>query len=292
MALTLRYDAATPIAMVDPDGVVPTAASVSFIGADGANRSLTSSVTLPSASSTVASATATSATLASATGFVAGQPVQVTAGGRPQVATVTRIEGATLRFSVALDAAPDVGSNVRALQVSATVSAPGISLLGPNHRLVWSYNGADGVARQRVDAVSVVRYLPDPPVTATEVRGIAALLSPSSVASRDASYWSDIAARVAQRIEAELGATGRRSALYGDPNAFREAGRLLTRIYLADDGLMPAGVMPDSYTKDLSIRLQAELRTAVSGLAYDQNGDGAISPAEATPRFYSVRVRL
>lgn len=292
MALTFRCDATSPIQMVDHDGVVPVAASVAFIGADGQNKGLTSAVTLPSATSTVTASTPTSATLASSTGFVAGQPVAVTAGGRPQVALVTRIETNTLRFSVALDAAPDVGSAVKALTCSATVSAPGISLLGSNHRLVWSYSGAEGVAKQRVDAVTVVRYLPDPPVTATEVRGIAALLSPSSVASRDASYWADIAARVAQRVEAELVATGRRSSCYGDPNAFREAGRLLTRIYLADDGLLPAGVMPDSYTKDISIRLQGELRTAVSGLAYDQNGDGAISPSEATPRFYSVRVRL
>lgn len=292
MALTIRFDAATPLRFSDPDGVVPASCTVAFVGSDGVDKALTGSVTLPTAASTVSASTTTSATLASSAGFVAGQPVQVTAGGRVQVAQVTRIESNTLRFSVALDAAPDVTSYVRALTCTASLAAPTSALLGANHKLVWTYAGADGVARQKVDAVTVVRWLPDQPVSPSDVRGIAAVLSPASIASKDQSYWVSIADRVAQRIEAELVATGRRQAAFGDPNGFREAGRLLCRMYLADDGLMPAGVMPEAYLKDLSIRLNTELRTAVQGLSYDTNGDGNITGPETVKRFFSVRVRL
>lgn len=294
MSLTIRFDAATPIRLTDPDGVVPATCSVAFVGSDGADKLLTGSVTLPSASSTVSASTTTSATLASATGFVAGLPVAVVAGGRAQVAVVTRIETNTLRFSVALDAGADVGSTVKAITATASVAAPGTALLGGNHKIVWTYAGSDGVSRQRVEAVTVARWIPDQSVSANDVKGIAALISPSSIASpsRDQTYWTGIAERVAQRVEAELSATGKRQACYGDPNAFRESGRLMARLYLADDGLMPAGVMGDSYTKDLSIRLQGELRTALAGLSYDTDGNGAINGNESINRFYTIRVTL
>lgn len=289
MARNVLYDQSTPLHYVDSAGRVPTAASVVFVGADGAERALTSAVTLPTDTATVTAATPTAITVSGTPPFAAGDLVGVDAGGRRQIAAIARIDGSVLHLSTALDAAPAASSVVRALRMTATLSAPGAALLGGNHRLVWDLT-VSGEAVRYVDApVAVCRYVPAPPMSTAEVRDQIYALAASHPKARDFVYCRSIADRVAARVEQELQSGGRRSSLLGDPNAFREVGRLLARQMLAEDGIIPPGATVEGLMRELQFQVSAAMRTAVSGLTYDAGETGVQTQA---PQFWSFRPSL
>lgn len=236
--------------------------------------------------------TKTNLRLLNATGVVPGDPYLVVAGGVRSVVTCERVTDNTVSVSPALDVTPADGSTFQGLKMSSLVPALGKNLLGPGHRLIWTYAPASGDSKQHVESVQVVRWVPDQPISGADVRAIVAAIQPSTAGSRSQAYYDAVAQRVARRVEQALDATGRRQSCYGDPNAFAEPGRTCARLYLADDGIYPPNMQPDQYLKSLDIRLENELRNAVAGLAFDADGDGTLSSEELKPKFFAFKVRL
>ncbi len=225
------------------------------------------------------------------TGVTVGDPYVTAYLGQQIVVTVTAISGHALTITPTLDAVPVDGSTFKGLKLTCTVSAPQVKYLGQGHRLVWQYS--DGATdRQHVESLTVVRWVPDPPVSAQGVKALLAAYQPSTANTRDQTYYQGIADRVAAKIEQALLATGRRQSCYGDPNAFSEPGRTAARLYLADDGFYPGGASPDAFLRECQMRLEQELRLAIAGLAYDADGDGTLTTDEQRPAFFSFKVRL
>lgn len=224
-------------------------------------------------------------------GVTVGDPYLIVSNGVPVVVIATRLTGHAVTISPSLDVIPSDGCTFQGLKMSVAIAAPTKSLLGTGHRLQWEYTDGD-TNRQHVETVTVARWIPDPPITAEAVKALLAAYQPSSANVRDQVYLQGIADRVAAKIEQALNATGRRQACYGDPNAFSEPGRTCARLYLADDAFFPAGASPDAYLKECQMRLEQELRLAVAGLQYDDNGDGAITGDEKRPKFFTFKVSL
>lgn len=289
MARNVLYDQPTTLTYVDPAGRVPTAATVKFLGSDGVDQSLTGSVTLPSATATITAATAVAITVSGTPPFAAGDLVGVDAGGRRQIVAIARIDGSVLHLSTSLDTAPAVAGVVRALRMTATLSAPGTSLIGGNHRLVWDYTADSEAVRYSDSPVAVCRYVPAAPMSPAEVRDLVFAIAPSNLKARDYVYCRGIATRAADRVEQELQAGGKRSSLLGDPNAFREVGRLLCRQMLAEDGIIPPGATVEGLMRELQFQIAAAMRTALAGLTYD---DGETGVQTKAPTFWSFRPSL
>jgi len=289
MSADLLYDVSTPVWHEDAGGMVPTSATLSVVKPDGTALA-SPTVTLPSVTATVqASTTAAAIILDSATGFAVGQAYQVTSDGVSYVFRVARIDGATIYPVAALPQVPDTSSTVKALRMTATVAAPGEANIGEGYALRWEYS--DGTTtRQHAAETSVVRWLWQTPIEAWEVREYVAQAFPS--ASREFQFYADTAARANGWIRSRIEATGKRPALYGSSAAFRECGRLAVQLYLAERGLIPRGMDPQTYYRDLSFRANEELRTQVAGLRqYDNDDSGTLSDDDLRARGYTASVR-
>lgn len=224
-------------------------------------------------------------------GIVVGDLYRVIDSGVQTIVQATRLSGRSVTISPTLDQVPSDGATFNGLKMAVSVAAPGAANLGTGHRLIWAYT--DGATeRQHIESLTVAHWIPDPPIIAEQVKALLAAYQASVANSRDGTYYQGIADRVAGKVEQALLATGRRQSCYGDPNAFSEAGRTCARLYLADDGFYPAGAAPEAYLKECQMRLEQELRLAISGLQYDSNGDGAVTGSERQPKFFSFRVSL
>jgi len=289
MSVDLLYDVGTPVWHEDAAGMVPTSATLSVVKPDGTALA-SPTVTLPTVTATVqASTTASAIILDSAAGFAVGQACKVVSDGVSYVFRVARIDSATIYPVAALPQIPDTGATVSALRMTATVAAPGEANVGDGYALRWEYT--DGTTtRQHAAETAVVRWLWQTPIEAWEVREYVAQAFPS--ASRELQFYADVAGRANNWIRSRIEATGKRPSLYGSSAAFRECGRLAVQLYLAERGLIPRGMDPQTYYRDLSFRANEELRTQIAGLRqYDENADGVLSEDDRRARGYTASVR-
>ncbi len=273
------------------------AASAPFASWQVAQPSDTTSVSLYQNASVVHGVSPPSASTKSVvrvvapTGVAVGDPYLIVSDGVPVVVTATRVAGHSVTISPSLDSVPSDGSTFQALKMTVTVDAPTKTLLGTSHKMVWEYT--DGTTnRQHVESVSVVRWVPDPPITPEGVKSLLAAYQQSTANARDQTYYQGIADRVTAKIEQALMGAGRRQSCFGDPNAFSEPGRTSARLFLADDGFYPSGAQPDAYLRECQMRLQQEMVVAIAGLGYDTDGDGALTGDEKRPKFFSFKVTL
>jgi len=286
MSADLLYDVSTPVHHEDAAGMVPTSATLTVVKRDGTALA-SPTVTLPSVSATVqASTTASAIILDDATGFAVGQAYRVVSDGVTYVFRVARINGTTIYPLAALPQVPDTGSTVAALRMTATVAAAGEANIGDGLALRWEYS--DGTTtRQHGEEATVVRWLWATPVTPTEIREYVAQAFPS--AARESQFYADVADRANSWIRSRIEATGKRPSLYGSSAAFRECGRLVSQLYLAERGFIPRGMDPQSYYRDLSFRANEELRTQIAGLRnYDEDGDGVLTDADLKARGWTA----
>ncbi len=289
MSTDLLYDASTPVSFADPQGMIPTSATLELVKTDGSALS-SPTVTLPTVTAAVqASSTASSIILDSAVGFVVGDSYACTSDGVTYVFRAGRVDGTTIEPIAALPEVPDTGSTVSALKMTTAVAAPGLANVGEGYALRWEYS--DGTTtRQHAEEATVVRWLWQTPIEAREIREYVAQAFPS--AQRPFQFYADIAERANGWIRSRIEATGRRPSLYGSSAAFREAGRLIAQMYLAERGLIPRGFDSESYRRDLSFRSNEELRTQVAGLRnYDHDGDGSLTSQDLAARGFTARMR-
>lgn len=273
MDLELLYDRAQVVAHADPDGLVPTTATVVLRRADGTQLQ-SPVVTKPSASTTVAAGTtALALVVASAAGLVVGQPLAVTSDGVTYVVTPVRIDGTTVHLAAALPVVPDTGSPVKALRMAATITAVGLAELGAGLQLEWRYSSAtqDGYATTEV---AVVRWLWQPVLSGADV---AELLATTYQTTRSDDFCKGVADRVNAKIRNAIEQTGRRPYLYVAPGAFAEVAQVGARWVLADQGIGLVGDLA-SLVREYRFAFNDEMAKVVASLkGYDKDNDGKIT---------------
>lgn len=282
----LYYDGSTTVRHYDSsDGLVPTSATLTLTKPDGSTVG-TYVVTLPSLSTTVQSGTtATALVLASVAGLSRGKHIKVTSDGVDYVTEVARVDGTAVHLTAALPVVPDTGSTVKALDMSATVTAPGSALVGSGLRLTWVYD--DGTTTRRAGyPASVVRWPWVPPVTAEDVRE---LLAASFNTTRSESFCQRVADKVADRIRAAVINTGRRPWLHVSGEVFRPVAEVGIRLALAEEGLALGGQVMEA-VREYRFAFQDGLASTLTGAQYDKDQDGTLSESERKPFGYSIRV--
>jgi hypothetical protein len=284
--LELTYDSSSAVSYSDPEGVVPTSATVTLTKPDGSSVE-SPVVTKPTLSTTVAAgSTASSLVLAAVTGIVPGNLLRITTAGIVYVVEAKTINGTTKTVALLnpMPVAPTTGDAVKALKMTATLAAVGSTGIGSNYRLTWRYD--DGTTyRQAGIPVAVVRWPWTNPCSAQDVREIAAELGAGS--------WSetrcdDVAARVADKIRGRIQQTGRRPALYLSSEVFADVARAGIRYELAQRGVCLGGQVYEAQ-RELRFAFDDQLTQVITGLAaYDSDADGKISAAEAKPMAFTI----
>ena len=289
MALEVHYATALSVSAIDPQGIVPTTGSAVLYRADGTTLE-TLSVTLPTSTWTLTgSPSRESFALTSATGIAVGRQYKLTSDGVDYEIEIERVDGSTIYLRSALEVAPDTASTITDLRMTSSIAAPGASEIGTNLRLEWLYD--DGTSKGFLsDVVHIVRWKWSAPVTARQVRDFVAVAFPGLASQRSEVYWAAVADRACDRIRRTVESSGRRANLYGESDAFSQAGLSAARLELAYDGVIQPGGNASLYVADRMAEYEMEMRTILSSLAtYDADGDGAIDSDEAKGRWFTTR---
>lgn len=283
MDLELLHDRATPIWHEDPDGLVPTSATAVLYRPDGSVLQ-SPAVTLPSVSTTVAAgSTAEVLVVDSALGLRVGERLVVVSDGETWVVDPALIDGTSVHLLSALPSVPDVGSSVRALRMTASVTAPGSGELASGLRVEWRYSDAtaSGFASQEA---SVVWWLWQEPVSASQV---AELLATVFQTKRSEEFCRSVAERVSTKVRNAVEQTGRRPFLFASPGAFSEVAQAALRWVLADSGIGLVGDLP-ALVRSYRYEFNDEMTKVVAGLkGYDSDNKGRLD----APRRNVVSIR-
>lgn len=287
LELELQFDASTAVAHSDAEGIVATSATVSLLKPDGTTVS-SPTVTLPTLSTTATGAsTKTALTLASVTGLARGDRLRITTGGVDYVCEAASVNATTkvVQLVASLPETPVAADVVKSLKISATVTAPGSALIGPNYRLAWSYT--DGSRPRQVGyAVTIVRWPWVMPASMADVREIVAELGGGT---RGEAFCSDVIGRVNDLIMSSLLQTGRRASLYLASGLFADVARQGIRFELARRGICLGGQVYEAQ-RELRFAFDDSLAKVITGLAaYDSDADGAISATEARPLHFTMQ---
>jgi len=282
--IELLYDRAQVVAHSDPDGLVPTTAALVLRKSDGTTLQ-SPVVTLPTASTTVAAgSTVNVIKVASAAGLAVGQPLAIVSDGVTYVATPVSIDGVDLTLAAALPVVPDTGATVKALRMTATITAAGVGELGAGLQLEWRYNNATASGYATAE-VAIVRWLWQQPLSGPDV---AELLASIYTTTRTPDFCSAIADRVSNKIRNAIEQTGRRPYLYASPSAFSEVAQIGVRWVLAESGI---GLVGDIATlvREYRFAFADELQKAVAGLkGYDATEEGRTD----TPKRNTLTIKM
>jgi hypothetical protein len=276
----------TPIAHADETGIAPTSASV--VLRDELGQVVESPVVeLPTVSTTIAAgSTALALVVASAAGIVVGRPLAVTSDGVRYLATPSRVDGSTLHLRAALPVAPDLGSSVVDVTMTATLSSVAVARVGAGWQVEWRYASADASRVVTVEA-AVVRW---PWRRAYSASDVATLLSSVYRSPRTLDFCEQVAERVDAKLRGSIERTGRRPFLFLDASKFREVAEVAARWVLADLGISTIGD-PVASSREYRFAFGDELQKVVAGLAsYDARNDGSTDPASRR-NVVSIRTR-
>lgn len=283
MAVDKRYDIAKRVYLdpVDDLGDVHVATSASLTVYDSAGTSYqTPAVTLPSASTTIASASASKLELrlTSTTGFTTGERVRVVCDGVTYAPRVARISGGIAYLDTALPVTPQAGDPVAAIRLSATIAAGVEADIGLDYRLEWQWTSATD-AGHSVELLDIVRWPWTCPITADTVREHLATVF--AVADRSDVWCQRVADRVSDMLQQDVRRAGRREHLLASADVFRELGNLAQTMVLAELGYAKGD---DSVEAMRAARYAYEdrLERVLGGLTYyDADNDGAVDDGEA-----------
>lgn len=288
MAIEVRYDRDADVWHDPPKGVVATTATLAVYKPSGVVLE-SPTVAKPTTSSTVqAGSTAGQLILADASGFSVGERVSVVSDGVTSVPRIARIDSNTLHLLNELPDVPDTGATVSKVRLTATISAPGVALLGTDYRAEWVYD--DGTSKgYHTEAVHIVRWPFQPPLTGDDV--LEYVTSTFREGRRTQLWCQDIADRATERIRRHLLATNRRPHLFPDPAALRESAWTAVRWTLAEEGYGQQGEGVSESIRQLRYQFNDEITAVVQSLtAYDADADGAISADEQRGGFFTAAV--
>jgi len=284
VAVDKRYDIAKRVYLdpVDDLGDVHVATSASLTVYDSSGTSYqTPAVTLPSASTTIASASANKLelNLTSAAGFGTNERVRVVCDGVTYAPRVARISGGIAYLDTALPVTPQAGDPVAAIRLSATIAAGVEDDIGLDYRLEWQWASATD-AGHSVELLDIVRWPWTCPITADTVREHLATVF--AVADRSDVWCQHVADRVSDMLQQDVRRAGRREHLLASADVFRELGNLAQTMILAELGYAKGD---DSVEAMRAARYAYEdrLERVLGGLTYyDADNDGAVDDGEAT----------
>lgn len=279
----IQYDASTPASLAG--SVVATTATLAVVAPNGTTLAAPT-VTKPATATTIAAGTtATVLTLADVTGISPGTALLVTSDGVAYDCTAAVVDtvARTVALVIGLPVIPDTGAAVATVTMTATVAAPGSANIGPNWRLVWTYDdGGDDIVASQPAAVVRQRWLS--PIGAGDVRAILAEMN----TARSEQWCADLAAMVDAEIRGKVEATGRRPWAYLSPMAFVSAARQGIRYELSRRGIAHGAQIYEAQ-RELRFAFDDSLSSVIGALAYDKDADGAISGAEGRPMFSTIQ---
>ncbi len=291
MEFEFQFNQAQTVTHYDAAGFVPTSATLTLYNDQGVSIQ-TPAVTVPTASQTLTSnSTPTTLSVADASAFSVGDSVAVIVDGETFVEQIVTIEthGAHDDMNI-LSAIPVSSANlhnatVKALKMTATVTALGIGNLGSNWQLSWAYN--DGVTYKNATyAAHVVRW---PWQLAFDSNDVAELLATVYGTERSLEFCREVARRIDGKIRNAIDQTGRRPFLFLSPSYFREVAETCARWILADMGIFLVGGDVTEFLREYRFAFNDELTKVIRSLkAYDSDNDGKISAAEAAPSLISI----
>ena len=267
--IELQYDASTSVSHFDGEGLVPTTATLTIVGPDGATLEAPT-VTKPTASTTTTGASTESVlVLTSATGFAVGSQIAVVSDGVTYVSKIARLDGANAYLEAALPLIVDTGSTVKALTMTATVTAAGAAKIGAGYRMLWAYSDAT-VSRQAAYQAAVVRWLWTSPVSGADVRTVVF----NTFGERKSEAFCDrVATLVNNRIKGQVLRTGRRPWLYVSGHVFDEAARQGILYTLAEEGTYRGGDAVAA-TREGRFAFEDAMTHALTAAAYDDTKAG------------------
>ena len=269
--IELQFDASTSVAHFDAEGLVPTTASLTVYKPDGTALG-TYAATLSTISTTCDGSTSpTMLDCASVAGMTVGAHLAVTSDGVTYVVRIARIDGLHVHLESAIPVTVDHTSPVKGLTMTASVTAPGVALIGSGYRLVWTYSNAT-TSRQASYQASVVRWRWTSPVSGADVRSI---LANSFQERKSESFCDRVAELVNDRIKGQVQRTGRRPWLYLSPYVFAEAARQGVRYTLAEEGIYPGGDAI-SAVRELRFAFDDAMSQAIRAAQYDADATGQI----------------
>ena len=273
----LQFDASTTVSHFDGEGLVPTTATVRIVDSAGVLLEAPT-VTLPTASTTTTAASTESAlVLTAATGFAVGTMIAVVSDGVTYVCKIARLDTATAYLESALPLIVDTGSTVKALTMTATVAAAGVTKIGAGYRMLWSYSSASA-SRQAAYQAAVVRWLWTSPVSGADVR---AILANTFGEKKSEAFCDRMANLVNSRIKGQVLRTGRRPWLYVSGHVFDEAARQGILYTLAEEGVYRGGDAVAA-TREGRFAFEDAMTHALTAAAYDDGKDGTTDPDKNT----------
>ena len=284
----LQFDASTTVALT-ADLCPVTSATLTLFAPNGSVVSAPT-VTLPTISTTTATGTTEQAlVLASVTGITAGTLLRVTSDSVTYGCEVASVDATskTVTLLTALALAPDDGSDVYGVTLTASVPAPGATAIGSNYRLSWVYS--DGTtSKSASQPASVVRWQWTACCSKEDVADVLSEMSQT----RPAAWCQAVADRVDTTIQGELLATGKRPQLYLSSSVFTDAARAAIRYELSKSGIaLGAGQIYEAQ-RELRFAADDKLVKVITGLQgiTDTDNNGKIEGKETEIRGYTVQV--
>lgn len=251
-----------------PDSVWASA-SCEVIKPNG-SQAATPAATVSSVSTTLATVTdAQTFTLTSAAGVSQGGYYLVTGDGWTAVAEVSDLTGTSVVLTTALPEAPGVGDAFEGIEITATITAATLDAYGVN----WQVRVYKDQNECR-EIFHVVRHLFNPPCTEAECRQLVNEVWRKG--DLQAETYRNVAEAASERVKNRLLGSGRYAHLMGDPDAFKQAGKIAARLELVDLGLSGPGWDPQDYVEYYDERLNVAVGELVQSLsAYDSDEDDA-----------------
>lgn len=285
MAVELLEDAAATVEFYP--SVKPASATLT-LRKPGGSSVATPVVTVDTYSQSVSSVTdQTTLVVASASGLAVGRSywwTSGTSGGHGGPVRVSEIDGTAVTLESPPPGVLASGDTLTGLRCTAPLTATHTATRGLHYRLEWTVTDAAGATHDYRQAAHVVRVRFHEPISAAEVARYVSRMHPGAAVSADHGYYAELADRASTRVRRRLEASGRYPHLVGEPDALRDAGLVSLRLELSMEGLIPAGMDPQTYADAQEKELDRQVELAVAGLWHDSDDDGAVDVRETQHR--------
>lgn len=266
--------------------IKPASATLSVYAPGGGTALESPAVTVDTLSRTVTVATSTETFTATGTGTpVVGRQywwTSVDTGAHKALVRVAQYASDVIRLdSPVAGSALQIGDTITGSRLSATVTTTSTANRGSFYQLVWTVTDAAGAVRIYQQTAHVVRTLYRDAVTVDECARYLARAYPSLAATYTHGQFLELARLASERVWKRVRSGDRWMHLFGDSASFAAAGIIALRIELAQEQLVPPGVIdPIGYIDEQRKALDLEIADAISAQWYDANDDGGVQKAD------------
>lgn len=249
----------------------------------------TPTATLDSVSTTITGATdAFTLTLTSAAGVSVGSSYEVISNGHASISRVATVSGSVVTLDEPLPATPSASDTFKGVEFSVPVTASETGTIGVNYSVRVFTTASNDELRA---VFHVVYHKFSPPMTAQRLRQLMAYKWKTAASRMTGTLVANVVERTNDKVRRKVLAKGQYAFLYGDSNAFSEAGVIAAKRVLIDHGFVEAGADVDEYARRLDEDFRNEMGDVMTSLqSYDASNDGAVNDELPLSRT-SVRLR-